>query len=132
MSTLAKSKDKVRELQSLLIAKSKQGKDQIAEVQTALDREKRHVKDLKKKLYKIVKRYDELKADFYSSEDRCEQLRAQNISIMKRLHWFDKKEAEEKEVQRRKKARMEKEEIRRNVHIEEEETERIREEIRQQ
>ena len=51
---------------------------------------------------------------------------------MKRLHWFDKKEAEEKEVQRRKKARMEKEEIRRNVRIEEEETERIREEIRQQ
>ena len=44
---------------------------------------------------------------------------------MKRLHWFDQKEAEEK-VQRQK-ARMEKEEIRRNVRIEEE-TERIREE----
>jgi len=28
-------------------------------------------------------------------------LRAENISIMKRLHWFDKKEAEEK-VQRQK------------------------------
>ena len=49
---------------------------------------------------------------------------------MKRLHWFDQKEAEEKEVQRQK-ARMEKEEIRRNVHIEEEETEQIREETRQ-
>ena len=49
---------------------------------------------------------------------------------MKRLHWFDQKEAEEKEVQRQK-ARMEKEEIRRNVRIEEEETERIREETRQ-
>ena len=41
---------------------------------------------------------------------------------MKRLHWFDQKEAEEKEVQRQK-ARMEKEEeIRRNVRIEEEDT----------
>ena len=52
---------------------------------------------------------------------------------MKRLHWFDKKEAEEKEVQRQKKARMKtEEEIRRNVPIEEEEREQIREEIRQQ
>ena len=42
---------------------------------------------------------------------------------MKRLHWFDQKEAAEKEVQRQK-ARMEKEEeIRRNVRTEEEETE---------
>ena len=40
-----------------------------------------------------------------------------------------KKEAEEKEVQRQKKARMEKG---RNICIEEEESERIREEIRQQ
>ena len=49
---------------------------------------------------------------------------------MKRLQWFDQKEAEENEVQRQK-ARMEKEEeIRQNVRIEEE-TERIREETRQ-
>ena len=40
LSTLTKSKNKVRELQSLLIAKSKQWKDQVAELQTALDREK--------------------------------------------------------------------------------------------
>ena len=72
-----------------------------------------------------------MKADLYRSEDGCEQLRAENIRIMKRLHWFDKKEAEEKEVQRQKKARMEKkEEIRQNVRIEEEESEL--EEIRQQ
>ena len=72
-----------------------------------------------------------MKADLSSSEDRCEQLRAVNISIMQRLHWFDQNEAEEKEVQTQK-ARMEKEEeIRRNVRIEEEETERIREETRQ-
>ena len=71
-----------------------------------------------------------MKADLSSSEDRCEQLRSVNISIMRRLHWFDQEEAEEK-VQRQK-ARMEKEEeIRRNVRIEEEETERIREETRQ-
>ena len=74
-----------------------------------------------------------MKADLYRFENRCEQLRAENISIMKRLHWFDKKEAEEKEVQRQKKARMKtEEEIRRNVPIEEEEREQIREEIRQQ
>jgi len=42
---------------------------------------------------------------------------------MKRLYWFDKKEAEEKEVQWQKKARMEKEEIKRKVRIEEEERE---------
>ena len=72
-----------------------------------------------------------MKADLYRFENRCEQLRAENISIMKRLHWFDKKEAEEKEVQRQKKTRMEKEEeIRQNVHIEEEESKL--EEIRQQ
>ena len=47
---------------------------------------------------------------------------------MKRLHWFDQKEAE---VQRQK-ARMEKEEeIRRKIHIEEEEIERITDETRQ-
>ena len=40
LSTLTKSENKVRELQSLLIAKSKQGKDQVAELQPALDREK--------------------------------------------------------------------------------------------
>jgi len=79
-------------------------------LQTALDREKCCVKDLKKELCKTEKRCDKLKADLYRSEDRCEQLRAENISIMKRLHWFDKKEAEEKEVQRQKKARMKKEE----------------------
>ena len=49
LSTLTKSENKVRELQSLLIAKSKQGKDQVAELQTALDREKRRVKDLMQK-----------------------------------------------------------------------------------
>jgi len=82
-STLTKSENKVRELQSLLIAESKQGKDQAAELQTALDREKRRVKDLKKELYKTEKRCDKLKADLYRFENRCEQLRAENISIMK-------------------------------------------------
>ena len=46
----------LHDLQSLLIAKSKQGKDQVAELQTALDREKRCVKELKKELYKTEKR----------------------------------------------------------------------------
>ena len=32
-----------------------------------------------------------MKTDLYRSEDRREQLRAENISMMKRLHWFDKK-----------------------------------------
>ena len=51
-------------------------------------------------------------------------MRAENISIMKKLYWFDKREAEEKEVQWQKKARMEKEEeIRRKVRIEKEEGE---------
>ena len=129
LSTLTKSKNKVRELQSLLIAKSKQWKDQVAELQTALDREKCCVKDLKKELCKTEKRCDKLKADLYRSEDRCEYLRAENI--MKRLHWYDKK-AEEKEVQRQKKARMEKEKEIKNICIEEEKRERISEEIRQQ
>ena len=35
--------------------------------------------------------YDKLKADLSSSEDKCEQLRAENISIVKRLHLFDLK-----------------------------------------
>ena len=48
-----------------------------------------------------------------------------------RLHWFDQKEAEENEVQRQKAGMEKEEEIRRNVRIEEEKTERIREETRQ-
>ena len=56
LSTLTKSTNKVRELQSLLIAESKQGQNQVAELQTALDSEKHRVKDLKKELYKTVKK----------------------------------------------------------------------------
>ena len=41
---------------TLLIAESKQGKNQVAELQTALDSEKRRVKDLIKELYKTVKK----------------------------------------------------------------------------
>ena len=55
----------------MLIAESKQGKNQVAELQTALDCEKRYVKDHKKELYKTEKgTCDELKADLSSSEDR--------------------------------------------------------------
>ena len=56
LSTLTKSANKGRELQSLLIAESKQGQNQVGELQTALDSEKRRVKDLKKELYKTVKK----------------------------------------------------------------------------
>ena len=40
----------------MMIAESKQGKNQVAELQTVLDSEKRRVKDLKKELYKTVKK----------------------------------------------------------------------------
>ena len=40
----------------MLIAENEQGKNQITELHTALDNEKRRVKDLKKELYMTVKK----------------------------------------------------------------------------